>query len=129
METRECSAHDCDRCMAAESQLGEAKKRLTVLGSILIEAIGAEGPENADVTAGRAVERIRRLETTKAADSVRLHALMAAIVRNGSITVGVETQDRPYWTAVAAGGDLLAQSETFEAMCDELVEARDGETL
>ena len=51
-----------DRCMAAERQLGEAKKRLTVLGSILIEAIGAEGPENADVTAGRAVERIRRLE-------------------------------------------------------------------
>ena len=48
--------------VALLSEVGELRHRLSVAGSILIDAIGADGPENADVTASRAAERIRRLE-------------------------------------------------------------------
>lgn len=56
------SGNTCNDCHQLEASAAELKARLRTTAQILIEQIGAPGPEGADTTATRAVGVIRTLE-------------------------------------------------------------------
>jgi len=66
------TAADCLRqAEQLERDLADVKRRARTAGQLLIEEIGAAGPEDCDVTAERAVEALRK-ERERSAELVKL---------------------------------------------------------
>ena len=72
-----------DRTSSLERTIATLQMRLRRAGQLLIEEIGADGPESADDTAERAAGVIRRQADAIAALSSQLGNLLAVIHRDG----------------------------------------------
>lgn len=72
-----------DRTSSLDRTIATLQMRLRRAGQLLIEEIGAGGPENADDTAERAAGVIRKQADTIAALSSQLGNLLAVIHRDG----------------------------------------------